>query len=394
MVRYRLFRIVEKYLCLLDTGSNLYLMAFLINMLGETLSTTMFPVPGKFLLLTRLLAIVLVSIKLLWFDYLQKKELLCYGGLLGITFMIWVSSGYADAFVWAILLLGAKNVSFRKILQIYMIINLTVVFLAFTASLLGVIENLQYVRNGGIRNSFGIIYTTDFAAHILYMMLVYFYLKRGKMNKWDYIGAGIVAALVYYFCDTRLDVTCMFILIIGYVWVENQKKKELLSLKGKYSSKKWWEKYGIFAMPAAVGIMILLTVLYGKMNILNQLNAFISNRLLYGQQGLRQYGIRLFGQYVYMIGNGNTTKYQPDYFFVDCSYLYVLLRYGIIFLIILLGVYIACCKKYRKDIYFVLTVAVISLNCMIAHHIIEPAYNPFAWALFAAMEHRVPARNG
>ena len=115
MVRYRLFRIVEKYLCLLDTGSNLYLMAFLINMLGETLSTTMFPVPGKFLLLTRLLAIVLVSIKLLWFDYLQKKELLCYGGLLGITFMIWVSSGYADAFVWAILLLGAKNVSFRKI---------------------------------------------------------------------------------------------------------------------------------------------------------------------------------------------------------------------------------------------------------------------------------------
>ena len=319
MVRYRLFRIVEKYLCLLDTGSNLYLMAFLINMLGETLSTTMFPVPGKFLLLTRLLAIVLVSIKLLWFDYLQKKELLCYGGLLGITFMIWVSSGYADAFVWAILLLGAKNVSFRKILQIYMIINLTVVFLAFTASLLGVIENLQYVRNGGIRNSFGIIYTTDFAAHILYMMLVYFYLKRGKMNKWDYIGAGIVAALVYYFCDTRLDVTCMFILIIGYVWVENQKKKELLSLKGKYSSKKWWEKYGIFAMPAAAGIMILLTVLYGKMNILNQLNAFISNRLLYGQQGLRQYGIRLFGQYVYMIGNGNTTKYQPDYLFVDCS---------------------------------------------------------------------------
>ena len=381
---------LEQYLSTSDTGDQLYLLAFLINLLGESLSTTMFHVPGKFLLLIKFVTIALIGVKLLWFDFLQKKEMLYFGGLMGASTLIWITSGYSEVFMWGILLIGAKNVPFRKILQVYLIVSFMVVFLAFSASLLGVIENLQYTGDGGrgIRNSFGIVYTTDFAAHIFYMILVYFYLKSGKTKKWDYIGAGVIAALVYMFCQTRLDVICMCILICGYWYIEYRKKRVCFSIKSKYSHRKVWEKYGIYSMPVAAVFMTLLTVLYGKVPILNQIDIFLTRRLTLGQRGLEQYGIRLFGQYVLMVGNGNTTKQPLNYFFVDCSYLYVLLRYGIIFLLILLGVYVACCRKYCKDIYFILTIALISLNCMIAHHIIEPAYNPFAFALLAAMDKR------
>lgn len=390
MVKYRLRGKVEQYLFVSDAGYQLYLLAFLINLLGESLSTTMFHVPGKILLLIKFATITLIGVKLLWFDFLQKKELLYFAGLMGVAMLIWVSSGYSEVFMWGILLIGAKNVPFRKILQVYLIVSFVVVFLAFSASLLGVIENLQYIGDGsrGIRNSFGIVYTTDFAAHIFYMMLAYFYLKSGKTKIWDYIGAGVAAALVYFFCQTRLDVTCMFILIAGYWYIEYRKKKVCFSIKSKYSHKKVWEKYGIYSMPAAAAFMTLLTVLHGRVQVLNQIDTFLTGRLGLGHRGLEQYGIRLFGQYILMIGNGNTTTRPANYFFVDCSYLYVLLRYGIIFLIILIGVYIACCKKYHKDVYFILTIALISLNCMIAHHIIEPAYNPFAFALLAAMDKR------
>ena len=381
---------LEQYLSASDTGGQLYLLAFLINLLGESLSTTMFHVPGNFLLLIKFVTIVLIGIKLLWFDSLGKKEVLYFAGLMSTAILIWIFSGYSEVFMWGILLIGAQNVPFRKILLIYIVINFVVVFLAFSSSLLGVIENLQYTGNGnrGIRNSFGIVYTTDFAAHIFYLMLAYFYLKSGKIKKWDYIGAGIIAVLVYYFCNARLDVICMSALIGGYLYIAYKKRRAPYLLKNKYTPKKGYEKYGIYAMPVAATLMMLLTVLYGKLNILDQLDILLSSRLRFGLQGLEQFGIRLFGQYVLMVGNGNTTKQPLNYFFVDCSYLYVLLRYGIIFLLILLGVYVACCRKYCKDVYFILTIALISLNCMIAHHIIEPAYNPFAFALLAAMDKR------
>lgn len=95
-----------------------------------------------------------------------------------------------------------------------------------------------------------------------------------------------------------------------------------------------------------------------------------------------------------MNGNGFSTK-TPNwdkYFFVDCSYIYNYLRYGLVFLLVLLIVYVACCKKYYDDKYFLLTVALISLNCMIAHHLIELAYNPFALALFAKCSIDTPKR--
>ena len=99
-----------------------------------------------------------------------------------------------------------------------------------------------------------------------------------------------------------------------------------------------------------------------------------------------EYGFRLFGQYVKMVGNGSTTEITTKYyFFIDCSYLYVGLQYGLIFLLAVLLIYVLCCRKYQNDRYFLLTIVLISINCMIAHHLLEIAYNPFALALFAKM---------
>ncbi len=101
-----------------------------------------------------------------------------------------------------------------------------------------------------------------------------------------------------------------------------------------------------------------------------------------------KYGMTLFGQSIKMVGNGGTTKISASqYFFIDCSYLYIFLRYGVFFLLITLAVYMMCCKKFQNDPYFIVVIILISINCMIAHHIIELTYNPFALALFATAPH-------
>ncbi len=371
------------------TGAQLYLLAFAIFLCEETVGTTMFPIPGSVFVVWKAVAIVLVVAKIILFDRYRPRSFWLMVCVLAVGALTVVASGYTEALFWIILLLGAKNVPFKKILQIYLIISVSIVLLAFCASMLDVIQNLQYARDSGyiVRNSFGIVYTTDFASHIFSIILVSFYLLKDRLRIYHYIIAIVLATLVYRFCYTRVDVVCIFLLIAVFIGVNLWERGHLLSKKFRTGEKNTliWRWF----MPVIAVIMFLVTYLYSSDNrLLYHIDQLITGRLQYGKMGLTRYGFTLFGQYVPMEGNGGTVVHLKDYFFVDCSYLYILLQYGLIFLLIVLAVYVQCCRKMRTDYYFLAAIVVISVNCMIAHHLVELAYSPFALALLAAVPGR------
>ena len=104
--------------------------------------------------------------------------------------------------------------------------------------------------------------------------------------------------------------------------------------------------------------------------------------------GIQKYGIKLFGQPVEMVGNGGTSGVSKNYFFIDCSYLYTALRYGLLVLVIFCIYFVAINYKMmkRKNIFFTIVVAFIAINSMVAHHFIDIAYNPFLLSFFAFIE--------
>ncbi len=368
------------------TGAQIYLLAFAIFLCSECLGTTMFQIPGRVYVVAKGAAIILVALKMVLFDRYKPRDFWIMVCLLGLGVLIMVSSGYTEAFFWICMLVGAKEVPFKKILQIYLIVSVSIVLLAFCASLMDVIQNLQYERDDGyiVRNSFGILYTTDFASHIFSIVLVAFYLLRDRLRVYHYAVAIVLAVLVYRFCYTRVDVMCIFLLIGVFIWVNLWERGKLLTKKFRTGERSTVVLRWI--MPVFAGIMFLLTALYSPNNrILYRINSLISSRLKYGHLGLTRYGFSLFGQAVPMEGFGNYLEHLKDYFFVDCSYIYIFLRYGLIFLLVVLGVYVLCCRKFRRDYYFLAAVLVISVNCMIAHHLVELAYSPFALALLAAV---------
>lgn len=140
------------------------------------------------------------------------------------------------------------------------------------------------------------------------------------------------------------------------------------------------------SMPIAFAFMYFLTELYNLgLPIAYDIDYWISNRLRLQSYAMAEYGIRLFGQYIKMVGNGGSEILPSDYFFIDCSYYFIILQYGLIFGILVFVVYMLCCKKYKKDRYFQLIVVMIAINCMIAHHLLDLGYNLFSLALFAKL---------
>ena len=368
-------------------GQKLYLIAWTVFLTGNTLTTTMFQVPGMLLTLCNLLPVLLILAKILLYDHFTAVEFWGLGVVLLIGILIAVKSGYKEPLLWLIMLVGAKDVPFQKILQVYVIIVVSIVIMAFCASMLEVIENLQYkvVETGKIRNSFGAMYTTDFASHIFSSVLSIFYLLKNRIKMWHYITVIVISALVFAFCNTRLDVGCIIILLVAFLCLNIWEKK--YSVVKKYQPYTRTCKKIKWFMPAMMLLMFATTILYSPKNpILSTLDDILSTRLKLGKQGLSEYGMTLFGQQVDMVGNGGSTIRLKEYFFVDCSYIYIFLRYGLIFLLITLAVYMLCCKKYENDPYFLVAIVLVSINCMIAHHIVELTYCPFALAVFSAKD--------
>lgn len=375
----------ETWLSDFHNAELLFFAGFIIYLGRGVWSTTTFPLPRLISKLCLLLPLLLIGLKVLFFDNYKVKPLIILGISAIGSLLIYRSSSYLNILFWLVLVAGSKNISFKKILKVYLVIAGSIILLAFCSSLLGVIENYRYVTTSrGIRNSFGITYTTDFAAHIFFLALAFFYLVGEKLKLYHYIGVLIVASLIYRFCNARLDSCSLVLIVITFGlgnWIEHSC---YIGKNGKNLWRNIWSTKGIYIMPFLAVISLAATVLYRPgSGLLFELDKVISSRLLLGNQGIKEYGYTLFGQAIDMIGNGGGTEYPSNYFFIDCSYIYVLLRFGVLFAVAVLIAYTAACYKNKHDLFFLYAIALVAVNCTIAHHLLEFEYNPFALALLA-----------
>ena len=98
------------------------------------------------------------------FKYLIFSSLLLLSGIL-----VYFQTGKLNFLVYSALLVLLVDVDMKVVLKTYLIVAGILVLSVFILSLLGAVPNLQYNREGVIRNSFGFIYPTDFASHCFYL---------------------------------------------------------------------------------------------------------------------------------------------------------------------------------------------------------------------------------
>lgn len=400
-----------------QNGENLFFAGFIIYMFWSIMRTTMFPHSGMaFNMCLGFSALILIA-KIFFFDVYTFKMFMAVAGMFACSAIVFVSSGYFWPFLWVLMLVSAKDIPFRKILQVYLLFNIIIMGLAFIAAMLGVIENLAYnssnPNNDNLRYSFGCVYTTDFAAHIFFMLLIAYYLYQEKLRPYHYIGTCAIAGLIYYYCYAKLDTICILLMALffgGYhvlKWQYGREKTEMQAVaitpviekagtehkefafkrtNAYYRWKGIWGKIALISMPVLTILMYYWSASYKIGNeFLEMIDETITGRLGLGNIGIKEYGITLFGQNIPMVGMGGSTETPKDYFFIDSSYLFILLRYGIIFLFMVFIIYWAICHKYKKDTTFILCIVLLAISCFIDHHLLDEAYNPLGYALFAKM---------
>ena len=122
--------------------------------------------------------------------------------------------------------------------------------------------------------------------------------------------------------------------------------------------------------------------------IMALLNKMTTGRLKLGKKTFDYYDIQLYGQYIDMQGNGGTLEKPVDYTFIDCSYINILMRFGLIVFFVVLALITFLMIKNRENLLIVYLIMLICLHSVIEHHLFEFYYNILIILPFASFEPR------
>ena len=368
---------------------NIYILAFVVFIVYKFLETTTWRItwPDNFFEIIKQILIALTVARVCIDNKYTLKLTLAIAGLVFVCLFAWKTNGYTEILYMLILIIGCKGINADKIIRIYFGVSLALLLITITASLTGVIENLVYYQGEDrVRMSLGIIYPTDFSAHVFFLTLCYVFLRRKSLFLLECFIPIVLGAVVYFVCDARLNTICLFTFGIGlfiqFLWRKKSNLKPGIIL----NVCKLINNLLIIVPVLCAGFMINLTMVFSSDRWWTaKLNEILNNRLCYGREGLDIYGISLWGQYIEMMGNGSNTETKPYYFFLDSSYVSCLLRYGLVILLVVLIIVVCISFKAKEHKNFVLVwiMAVIGIQCMVEQHLIEVAYNPFLWLVLA-----------
>jgi len=285
------------------------------------------------------------------------------------------NTGYIELLDTVFLILGAKGLKYQSVLKTYLLVKVMFIISVVLGSQLGILENLVYNQHGRIRESFGFIYPTDFAAQVFFVIGAWAIFRKLRLTAVELIGMVLLAVFLKWKCDARTSMICILCITGGAVLLkiaEHFEKRNFI-----YKKVQRILKIGFLSSPYIfAGFMILACRFYNSDNsILAWINRVTSQRLRLGKKTFDNYNINLFGQYIEMAGNGGTTKKPADYTFIDCSYSNILMRFGLVVFVVVMLLITFVMFKYYQSILVMGVFAVICLHSVMEHHLLEIHYN-------------------
>ena len=297
-----------------------------------------------------------------------------------VWLLVYRRDGYSFLLFLAVLTVGCVGLDYRTVCKLYAAVMGLSLLTAMLCALGGAISNLVYLSPPRLRSCWGIGYMTDFASCLVFICIFAWAGWRETSDLLFLIPAVLTLLIAHDIADSNTSVFCSVLLIFLLFFHWLFQKGYLPHLR------RIADLISCAAFPLFGGIAILLTWAYHHgFAYTSKLNILSHHRLALASRAYDAHGLTLFGTPFDQIGAGGSLIARPDYNFVDCSYLLILLRYGVVtFLVVgLLWVLMtrAAIRHGHRRLAYAL--ALIAFHSLSEHHFPEVDYNillvlPFA----------------
>lgn len=336
--------------------------------------------PASFAVLSMLckgLRFVAVAVPALLFLKNSKFSIrnLVMWGLIALLIIgnIFFNQADSDLIYIVIFMLYCSKSKPEDVIKTFCISAFVGIVLVIAAWFIGAIPS--EVKDG--RACLGFYFATFGPNLFLHTVLAYIASRKNRIKLSRWILIEIVNVWFYKMTDTLAVFVIINIGIVLYYVFNIEKVKQVL-FEGKVF------KYILALFPFANAAITILAQ-YFYIEHYNEpmyvaANVALSNRLYFGKIAIETYGISLFGQPItWLTGTDGTKVSGMDYFYVDSSYLQVLVRYGIIMLIVLCAamMVVQCYSILTRNTYMCLGCSLFLIHCITDPQLLSFRYNPF-----------------
>lgn len=304
------------------------------------------------------------------------KAVVAYG-LLAVVIGLSAYFSANRTLVLVFLILGAAyGQSGRRILTVSAIITVAFLLIVVVCSQIGLAPNENWNRwdETGVllrtRESLGFIYASTGASLFFCFVLQYVFLRKEHMRLWELAILELIQVFFFIKTDSRFPFYLGTAVIIFFT-IESLFKKPW-----RFTSHLKWLLY---AIPGLIGIISVAgCFLFNPASSFWQtIDRFLSSRMTYGKSALTEFGVKILGQPITWIGHG-AGKETGVYNYVDCSYMQILIQYGVLVLLAILVLYtIGMIRSVKaKDYWTVCLLGIVCIYSMTEPYLLNLAVAP------------------
>lgn len=339
-------------------GDRLYFISYGLFLITSILSTSFFYkyFMGRPYMWMQIIGALLLAVYELCFVGMKRQQwisLTICAALFLISFRVSPASTQRQTVLMFAYIYCARNIPFAKIARFTLNVSIALVLTVVVCSQFGLIENIAAFKRGRIREYLGFRYALYLPGLLLNMTALWVYLKKSTVTVWGSLLWAAANWGVYYLTDSRISFAIAEALLAAALFIRfcpkvTDKLKPL-----------WWLAVGAFAI-CCVGSLILTVEYDSSLPWMRKLNSILESRLRLGHVSLLENGYYFFGQRIEWLGNGLDgfgNSVVGTYTYVDCLYVKILQRYGIVFIAAVMGLSTwAMVRLYKRREYHILLI--------------------------------------
>lgn len=330
-----------------------------------------------------ILCVIIIIFRELMKKKIMKKDIKLLFMCAILFFILFLHINGLAMFPLFFYIYSARDIDLKKITKFTAIESSILLIFIIISALMGIITNYQIVQV-----LFGVTRTRAylgfryplFPQMILFnISLCYLYWHKDKISVIRCIILIVLNYWMFTYTNARLSCYMAIMAIVAIYFL--QKFPNFLEKKKCISC------ILIVLFPLCFFVSIYTTLNYDYYNpVMNELNQFLGGRLDLGKNSLSEYKINLFGQDTNYIGAGleiSGERTVGTYNYVDCLYINMLEKYGIIFNIMFFALVTVVMYKIWKDKNYVLLIimSVLAIHGIIDDLEINLYYNVFWLAI-------------
>ena len=292
------------------------------------------------------------------------------GGVIILGIVLFTGAIIADTsyvFVATCFVICSDFAPFKKIVKTSILASGIGLLTVLPLGKMGIIYD--YVYHG--HHSYGFGYYTIIAYLLFFMWIEYLYLRKKIVSYIELVVWIFVHIYIYHWIGVRLTFYLSLYVEILYII--------LLKIRVINLQTRLLKSFSIIGFPiCGIGSVLVSYVFDSNIPVWEVLDSILSTRLSLGSNAISRYSIKLFGQHIEMKGNSYHSLGAADYFYIDNGYLYTILCYGILFFILVIGIY-SYLKYYASEMGYSMLwiwISTIMLFNFVNNTWLNISYNP------------------